>query len=339
MNKDMILLRTVEVAAIAAYKFIGKKDKNLVDQAAVEAMNLMLENEKDFKLKVINGEGELDHAPMLYVGQILGDVTNNDSPVFDMSVDPVEGTAPAAKNYAGSITTIAISKENTMAKLPEMYMEKLFISQELISLNFFSDSLIDNVINWQKMLNRKDLKCIILDKPRHEEIIRQLYELGVIVRTIQDGDVLAAIDVVNGDADFVYGIGGAPEGILMSSLAIAAGAKMKWSLIPYAKIWPNETETKERTKIEQVELAKTKFSFGNYYEDFDLVADLRTRFFAAGLTAGGSLKPVVYNRGIYYVNAFMASHGVIRNIFSQYNKENISNLKPAIKYLLEKYER
>ncbi|WP_338985426.1 fructose-bisphosphatase class II family protein [Spiroplasma endosymbiont of Diplazon laetatorius] len=339
MNRDIVLLRTVEVAAIASYKYIGKKDKDLVDKAAVEAFEVMLKNEKGFKLKVVNGEGELDQAPMLFVGQILGDLEDPSVMTYDVSVDPVEGTHPAAYNFAGSIATIAFSKENTMLQLPEMYMEKLFVSTEFINDIDLSKGIIESVKMMQNKANRKDLKCIVLDKPRHQDIIKQMNDMGIIVRLIQDGDVLAAIDVVNGDADFVYGIGGAPEGSLMAALAISSGCKMQSRLVKYEEIWPSEIETQSRVDKERAWLEKYNLDFDSILEDLDLVADDRARFFAAGLTAGGSLKPVDYKDGKFYVNAFMSSHGIVRNFNSVYDVEKVNGLKPEIKFLFDKYKR
>ncbi|WP_339021442.1 fructose-bisphosphatase class II family protein [Spiroplasma endosymbiont of Atherix ibis] len=339
MNRDIVLLRTVEVAAIASYKYIGKKDKNLVDKAAVEAFEVMLKNEKGFRLKVVNGEGELDQAPMLFVGQLLGDFDDPSVMTYDVSVDPVEGTHPAAYNFAGSIATIAFSRENTMLQLPEMYMEKLFVSTEFINEIDLNKGLVQSIQNMQKKADRKDLKCIILDKPRHKKIIKKMNDLGIIIRLIQDGDVLAAIDVVNGDADFVYGIGGAPEGSLMAALAISAGCKMQSKLVKYEEIWPNENESKARMEKEKAWLEKHNLDFESILDDLDLVADHRTRFFAAGLTAGGSLKPVDYKNGKFYVNAFMSSHGIVRNFNSVYDVKKVNDLKPEIKFLFDKYKR
>ncbi len=339
MNRDIILLRTVEVAAIASYKYIGKKNKNLVDQAAVEAFQVMLKNEKGFKLKVVNGEGELDEAPMLFVGQILGDLEDPSVLTYDVSVDPVEGTHPAAYNYAGSISTIAFSRENTMLQLPEMYMEKLFVSTEFKESINLSKGVVYSIEAMQIQAKRKDLKCIILDKPRHQEIIRKMNDMGIIVRLIQDGDVLAAIDVVNGETDFVYGIGGAPEGSLMAALAISADCKMQSRLVRYEEVWPNELETFERQNKERAWLEKYNLDFDSILHDLDLIDDHKVRFFAAGLTAGGTLKPVDYKNGKFYVNAFMSSHGIVRNFNSIYDVKKVNSLKPEIKFLFDKYKR
>ncbi|ATZ16611.1 fructose-1,6-bisphosphatase II [Entomoplasma freundtii] len=340
MNKDMVLLRAVEMAAIASYKYIGKKDKNALDGAAVEAMKVMLGKNIGIKLRVVNGEGELDNAPMFYYGQILGDVDNPHAPTLDMSVDPVEGTNPAAYNFAGSIATIAVSREGTMKQFPEMYMEKLFISPSLAGMVDFQEPLPKIVKGLQKKLQKKTLKAIILDKPRHEKIVKELDNLGVIVRLIKDGDVLGAIDVVNGEADFVYGVGGAPEAVLMASLAIASGAEMSARLVPYQEVWLDESETKERQDLEEKWLAKqTNLQWTTLMMAPDLVNDPRTRFFAAGITAGGTLKPIDYLNGKFYINTFMASHGIVRNLTTTYDVSQINNLKPEVKYLFDKYHR
>lgn len=339
MNKDMILMRTVEVAAIAAYKYIGRKDKEAIDRTAVEAFEVMLRDEKYFKLKVINGEGELDKAPMLYVGQILGGKNNPSAPTFDVSVDPIEGTNPAAYNFAGSISVICISRENTMLRLPEMYMEKLFVAKEFKDCFDLSKGIIESAREMQIKAGRKALKCIILDKPRHDKIIKDLSDLGIIVRLIKDGDVLAAIDVINGEADFVYGIGGAPEGSLMASLSISSGAKMQCRLVGYKEVWPNEPETKSRVGIEKAWMSKHQLDFDKVLNDTDLIIDPTTKFFASGITAGGSLKPVDYIDGKFHISTFMSSHGIVRNIRTIYDVEQINSLKPEIKYLFDKYKR
>lgn len=207
MNKDIVFNESSRNASIAAYKFIGRKDKNAVDLAAVEAITIMLNN-VPIKCRIIVGEGELDQAPMLFVNEQLG---KGKTLTYDLAVDPVEGTYPAANNIAGSIACLAAAAPNTILKLPEMYMEKLFVGPEFQSVINNEDDFIANIKAMQKMKKQTDLIGIILDKPRHQKTIEKLHDLGIIVRLIGDGDVLAAIDVINKEADFVYGIGGAPQ--------------------------------------------------------------------------------------------------------------------------------
>lgn len=335
MNKDMHLIRAVEMAAIAAYKYIGSKDKNALDQAAVEALETML-NSAPMTTKVAIGEGELDQAPMLYVGQKLG---NKDLHIFDLAVDPVEGTHPAAYNIAGSIACLAAAKPGTILPLPEMYMEKLFVNQDLASVIDLTKGLSWNIKQMQKEKSYRDLIAIVLDKPRNESAINLLRELGVIVRLIGDGDVLAAIDVVNHEADFVYGIGGAPEGALMAALAISSCGNMHARLIAYDKIWPNEPETKTRMAIELQQLTKYQLQYGQYLTSIDLIKDNEVRFIATGLTAGGSLKPIKYQHGIYHLNSFFSSHGISRNMHVTYTVNQIKKLRPEIKTVIDNSQR
>lgn len=335
MNKDMHLIRAVEMAAIAAYKYIGSKDKNAVDDAAVQALETIL-SVAPIKTKVVIGEGELDQAPMLYVGQELGlaPVTT-----FELAVDPIEGTYPAAYNIAGSIACLAAAKPGSMTYLPEMYMEKLFVNEQLAEIIDLKKGLAWNITQMQAAKSYRDLIAIVLDKPRNQPAIKFLREHGVIVRLIGDGDVLAAIDVINHEADFVYGIGGAPEGVLMAALAISSCGNMHARLIPYQDIWPNEPETAERMIIEKEQLLKCNLVNYQYLTSAELINDKEVRFIATGLTAGGSLKPIRYQHGIYYLNTFFASHGILRNMQVKYSVEQIKKLRPEIKTVIDKYQR
>lgn len=335
MNKDMHLIRAIEMAAIAAYKYIGSKDKIAVDDAAVQALETILQD-APIKTRVVIGEGELDQAPMLYIGQELG---NAKDCMFELAVDPIEGTYPAAYNIAGSISCLAAAKPRTMIYLPEMYMEKLFVNQELARVIDLTKGLAWNIEAMQKAKSYHDLIAIVLDKPRNQSAINLLRRYGVIVRLIGDGDVLAAIDVVNQEADFVYGIGGAPEGVLMAALAISSCGNMHARLIPYQDVWPNEVETKTRMKIEQEELSKYNLKEYQYLTSEELIKDKEVRFIATGLTAGGSLKPIKYQHGIYYLNTFFASHGILRNMQVKYSVEQIKKIRPEIKTVIDKYQR
>lgn len=336
MNKDMHLVRAVEMAAIAAYKYIGSKDKNAVDDAAVQALEIILKD-APIKTKVVIGEGELDQAPMLYIGQELGN--NNSNLTFELAVDPIEGTYPAAYNMAGSISCLAAAKPGTITYLPEMYMEKLFVNQELANIIDLKKGLVWNIEQMQKAKSYNDLIAIVLDKPRNQAAINILREHGVIVRLIADSDVLAAIDVINNEADFVYGIGGAPEGVLMAALAISSCGNMQAKLISYQEIWPNEQETKERMIIEKAGLLKHQLKYNQYLSSEELINDKEVRFIATGLTAGGSLRPIKYHHGMYFLNTFFASHGILRNMSVKYSVEQIKKLRPEIKTVIDKYQR
>ena len=204
-------------AALASSYLVGKKNKNAVDQAAVDSMRTEL-NKIDMKGKVVIGEGTLDEAPMLFTGELLG---NNNGPEFDIAVDPVEGTNFAANNLPGAISVIAIAEEGNLFNAPETYMDKIAtgrIEKGLIDLDF---TLKKNISNLAEFMN-KDISSItacILDRPRHKKIIDELKKLKVNVKLITDGDVLGALFVSDPqyNVDIFLGVGGGPEGVLAAA--------------------------------------------------------------------------------------------------------------------------
>jgi len=204
-------------AALASSYLVGKKDKNAADQAAVDSMRTEL-NKINMNGKVVIGEGTLDEAPMLYTGELLG---NKNGPVFDIAVDPVEGTNFVAKNLPGAISVIAIAEEGNLFNAPETYMNKIAtgkIEKGLIDLDY---PLKKNISNLAEFMN-KDISSItacILDRPRHKEIIEELKELKVKIKLITDGDVLGALYVSDPkyNVDIFLGIGGGPEGVLAAA--------------------------------------------------------------------------------------------------------------------------
>jgi fructose-1,6-bisphosphatase II / sedoheptulose-1,7-bisphosphatase len=204
-------------AAYASSFFVGKKDKIAADKAAVDSMRSEL-NKIDMTGEVVIGEGTLDEAPMLYTGEILG---NREGPSFDIAVDPVEGTNFVANNLPGGITVLAIGAKGDLFKAPETYMNKIAtgkIDKGLIDLDF---SLEKNIKNLSEFKNKdiSSLSVCLLDRPRHEQIIKKLRELNVNVKLITDGDVLGALYVSDSkyNVDMFLGIGGGPEGVIAAS--------------------------------------------------------------------------------------------------------------------------
>jgi fructose-1,6-bisphosphatase II / sedoheptulose-1,7-bisphosphatase len=201
-------------AALAAYYFVGKKDKIAADQAAVDSMRSEL-NKINMNGKVVIGEGTLDEAPLLYTGEFLG--TKN-GPDFDIAVDPVEGTNFVANNLPGGITVLAIGEKGNLFNAPETYMNKIAtgkIDKGLIDLDY---PLEKNIKNLSEFKN-KDFTSItvcVLDRPRHKKIIEKLKDLEVNIKLITDGDVLGALYVSDPqyNVDMFLGIGGGPEGVL-----------------------------------------------------------------------------------------------------------------------------
>ena len=204
-------------AALASSYFVGKKNKIAADKAAVDSMRFNLSN-VDMQGQIVIGEGELDEAPMLYIGEKLG--TNN-GPKFDIAVDPLEGTNFAANNLPGALSVIAIAEENNLFKAPETYMEKISAKvneKNVIDLDY---SVKKNIFNLSEYLNKKPEKitACIMNRPRHNEIIKDLKELKVNIKLITDGDVSGALLVTDDKygVDIFLGVGGGPEGVLAAS--------------------------------------------------------------------------------------------------------------------------
>jgi fructose-1,6-bisphosphatase II / sedoheptulose-1,7-bisphosphatase len=204
-------------AALASSYLIGKKDKIAADKAAVDSMRSNLNN-FDIQGQIVIGEGELDDAPMLYIGEKLG---TNKGPEFDIAVDPLEGTNFVANNLPGALSVIAIAKKNNLFKAPETYMEKISAKaneKNVVDLDF---SVKKNIFNLSEYLNKKpeNLTACILDRPRHNEIINDLKELKVKVKLITDGDVSGALLVTDDkyNVDIFLGVGGGPEGVIAAA--------------------------------------------------------------------------------------------------------------------------
>jgi len=204
-------------AALASSYLVGKKDKIAADKAAVDSMRFNLNN-LYMKGEIVIGEGELDEAPMLYIGEKLG---NSEGPEFDIAVDPLEGTNFAANNLPGALSVIAIAEKNNLFKAPETYMEKISTKvneNNVVDLDF---SLKKNIFNLSEYLNKKpeNLTACILDRPRHAEIIKELKQLKVKIKLITDGDVSGALLVTDDkyNVDIFLGTGGGPEGVLAAT--------------------------------------------------------------------------------------------------------------------------
>tara|TARA_X000000950_G_scaffold239392_1_gene291943 strand:- start:65 stop:1009 length:945 start_codon:yes stop_codon:yes gene_type:complete len=204
-------------AALASFYFIGKKDKVASDQAAVDSMRSEL-NKIDIKGQIVIGEGELDEAPMLYIGEEIGTMKG---PEIDIAVDPLEGTNFAAFNLPGALSVIAIAEKNNLFKAPETYMEKISANvneKEVIDLDY---SIKKNIHNLSEYLNKKpeELTACILDRPRHNSIIKELKNLKVKIKLITDGDVSGALMVTDEKykVDIFMGTGGGPEGVLAAT--------------------------------------------------------------------------------------------------------------------------
>ncbi len=216
-NFEDLILNVSSRAALSSYYLIGKKDKKKADKAAVDTMRSEL-NKINMKGKIVIGEGELDEAPMLYIGEKLGTLNG---PEIDIAVDPLEGTNFAANNLPGALSVIAIAEKNNLFHAPETYMAKISADvpdDKIVDLDF---SVKKNIFNLSEYKNKKpnELTACILDRPRHKYIIDELKKLKVNLKLITDGDISGAILVTDKKykIDIFLGIGGGPEGVLAAS--------------------------------------------------------------------------------------------------------------------------
>ncbi len=204
-------------AAIASYPLVGKNDKVAADKAAVDSMRNEL-NQLNVNGKIVIGEGELDEAPMLYIGEKVG-TTNG--PEIDIAVDPLEGTNFAANNLPGALSVIAIAEKSNLFNAPETYMEKISAKVSETGIIDLDYSVKENIFNLSEYLNKKpeNITACVMDRPRHKDIINELNILGVNIKLIADGDVSGALLVTDDKygVDIFLGIGGGPEGVLAAA--------------------------------------------------------------------------------------------------------------------------
>ena len=230
LKKELVdeIVKVTSMAAISCHKFIGKNDKINADKAATDTMRNEI-NKLKFNGEVVIGEGELDEAPMLYIGEKLGSggLLN-----IDIAVDPVEGTNFVAKNLPGALSVISISEKGNLFNAPETYMNKLAVTNKVpfdaTDLDFPLEKNIKNVAD---ALNKDitDITVCLLDRPRHKEIIDKLNEMNVKMKLITDGDVSGALMITNEkyNVDIFLGIGGGPEGVLAASAIDAYECKFQ----------------------------------------------------------------------------------------------------------------
>ncbi len=223
--------RVTEAAALAGYKWLGRGDKNTADGAAVNAMRIML-NLVNIDGTIVIGEGEIDEAPMLYIGEKVG---TGKGDAVDIAVDPIEGTRMTAMGQANALAVMAVGDKGCFLNAPDMYMEKLIVgpgAKGAIDLNL---PLEENLHNIARALNKPlgELTVTVLAKPRHDAVIAQLQQLGVRVFAIPDGDVAASIltCMPDSEVDVLYGIGGAPEGVVSAAVIRALDGDMQGRLL------------------------------------------------------------------------------------------------------------
>ena len=234
LDKDLInkLVKVTSRAAVNCYQYLGKEDKKSADKAATDSMRNDLNN-LEINGKVVIGEGELDDAPMLYIGEKLG---KGNGPNIDIAVDPLEGTNFVAKNNPGAISVLAISEKGNLFNAPETYMNKIAVGKDVpfdaTDLDFSLKKNISNIAD-AKNKNINELSVCILDRPRHKEIIKELKHLNVNIKLISDGDICGALLVTDDkyNIDLFLGIGGGPEGVISATALDAYGCKFQGRFI------------------------------------------------------------------------------------------------------------
>jgi fructose-1,6-bisphosphatase II len=284
-NLALELVRVTEAAALAAARWVGRGEKEEADGAAVDAMRLLLDT-VPMDGTVVIGEGEKDEAPMLYNGESIGD---GSPPQVDIAVDPLEGTTLTARGMPSALSVIALSERGTMFDPgPCVYMEKIAGGPEIADCLSLDVPLTEVVA---KVAERKgkavgDVTIIMLDRPRHEQAVAEIRELGARVRFISDGDVSAALFAVSAEAgvDLLWGIGGTPEGVISAAAIKCLGGQL------LAKLWPRDADERKAALDAGYDLDETL--------DVNRLVSGDDVFFAAtGVTDGELLQGVRYLRG------------------------------------------
>jgi fructose-1,6-bisphosphatase II len=281
-NLALELVRVTEAAALAAARMVGRGDKEGADQAAVDAMRLVLDSVSMDGVVVI-GEGEKDEAPMLYNGEQIGDGT---PPKVDIAVDPLEGTTLTARGMPSALSVIALSERGTMFDPgPCVYMEKIAAGPRSADLISLEDPLEDVI---RRIAERKggatsDVTVIMLDRPRHEEAVAALREVGASIRFITDGDVAASLFSVmpNTGIDLLWGVGGTPEGVLSASAIKCMGGRI------LGRLWPRDDNERKAAENAGYDLSRV-------LDTDDLVSGDDVFFAATGVTDGDLLDGVRY---------------------------------------------
>ncbi len=283
--------RVTEAAALATYKWIGTGKKEVADDAAVSAMRHML-NTIEFSGEVVIGEGEIDEAPMLYIGEKVG----LGGEKVDIAVDPIDGTRMVALGQENAVAVMVLADSDTLLKAPDMYMEKIMVAKDGKGAIDIDLSITENIKNLAEQLNKEisELTVMTLFKPRHEQTIKDLQTLGVKVIAIPDGDVAGSVQVAmpNSGIDMFYGIGGAPEGVISAAIMRAMDGDMQAKLLTRSNAKGSNAENDKLSKIELNRLNDLGLEEGKKLELNDLASDDNVIVTITGITEGSLLKGV-----------------------------------------------
>ncbi len=301
--------RVTEAAALAAARWVGKGDKEAADDAAVTAMRVMFDTVAiDGIIKI--GEGEMDEAPMLYIGERVG---TGVPPEVDIAVDPLEGTNIVAKGGVGAISVLAAAPRGALLHAPDMYMEKIAVGPKCKGRVHLDASVQENLKEVARASHKliSEVTVVILDRPRHEHIIEQVRQAGARIRLISDGDISPAVAAAYEDSgvDMLLGIGGAPEGVISAAALKCLGGDFQ------ARLAPEEPEEIMRCKEMGIEDINTLFTIDDLVKSEDVI------FVATGITGSFLLKGVRYlkRKAVTDTLVMRSLSGTIRRIIAEHH--------------------
>ncbi len=307
-NLAMELVRTTEAAALGAAPFMGRGDKIAADQGAVNGMRTMLSSVEMSGVVVI-GEGDKDEAPMLYIGEEVG---TGGEPAVDIAVDPIDGTTLLSKGMPNSLAVVAVGERGSMFYPPHIvYMNKLAVGPEAAHVIDIEASVEENLgrIAEAKRMRVQDLTVVVLDRPRHEQLVSEIRATGARIKMISDGDVAGSLLACQPDTgvDVLMGIGGCPEGVISAVAIKCIGGAIQ------AKLWPRNDQERDLALKAGVDLDRV------LHAD-DLVRSDNVFFAATGITDGELMQGVHYNSlGATTESLVMRSRsGTVRRVFAQH---------------------
>ncbi|NLI67112.1 MAG: class II fructose-bisphosphatase [Bacilli bacterium] len=279
---SMELVRVTEAAALASARWMGRGQKDAADDAATTAMRTVFDT-IPMRGTVVIGEGEMDEAPMLYIGEKLG---TGDGPLVDVAVDPLEGTNIVANGTWNALSVVAIADGGNLLHAPDMYMKKIAVGPEAVGKIDIRASTEDNIRAVAKAKNKdvEDVLVVVLNRPRHKQLIEEIRATGARIKLISDGDVAGAINTAfdQTGVDMLMGIGGAPEGVLAAVALKCLGGEIQGQLQPQTQ------EEIERCKKMGIEDINKVFYMDDFCKGDDAI------FAATGVTDGELLKGVQY---------------------------------------------
>ncbi len=319
MERELALefARVTEAAALAASRWVGKGDKDAADDAAVTAMRVMFDTVSVDGIVVI-GEGEMDEAPMLYIGEKVG---MGIPPMVDIAVDPLEGTTIVAKGLTGAISVLAAAPRGALLHAPDMYMDKIAVGPEAKGRVNLEASVKENIREVARALSKSihEVTVVILDRPRHQQIIDEVRSVGARIILISDGDVSPGVATAydNSGVDLLLGIGGAPEGVITAAALKCMGGDFQ------ARLCPEDENEVSRCKEMGINNIDRVFGINELVRSEDV-------FFAAtGITDSPLLKGVRYRkrRAITQTLVMRSTSGTIRLIEASHHLDK----KPLFK--------